>query len=111
MFVYGTLRRGRAHHGRLRGAVFLGGCRTPPRYTLVDLGPCPALLPGGRMAVPGEVYDVGRRLLARLDRFEGPEYCRRRIPTPYGEAWVYVYRRRPGLVPRRRPGPWRPRGL
>lgn len=97
VFVYGTLRRGQPNHRLLAGAHYLGTHVTPACYTMLDLGTYPAVIEGGATAVVGEVYAVDRALLARLDRFEDcpGEYARRRIDTPYGAAWIYLYSRTP----------------
>ena len=71
VFVYGSLRRGQGNHKVIAGAAYLGTARTVQEFTLYDLGPFPALVPDGRTAVMGEVYEVDEALLARLDRFEG----------------------------------------
>lgn len=44
--------------------------RTAPEFELVDLGEYPALIPGGAVAVRGELYVVDVKTLARLDKFE-----------------------------------------
>jgi len=94
VFVYGTLLRGDVNHYLLDGAEFLGPHRTVPCFTLHLLGAYPGLARGGSTAVHGEVYQVDGAGLRRLDRLEDyPRlYDRRPIPTPYGRAWVYVYR-------------------
>jgi gamma-glutamylaminecyclotransferase len=79
LFVYGTLLSGERSHRRLRGSRFLGVACTEPRYTLVSLGPYPALVEGGAISVMGELYEVPGRLLPALDLFEGhPDLYRRR---------------------------------
>ncbi len=97
LFVYGTLRRGEAHHQLLGKARYLGRHRTARRYTMLDLGGFPAIVALGRDAVVGEVFAIGAGLLARLDAYEDcpREYARTRIDTRFGKAWVYIYRRRP----------------
>src|SRR6185369_15036295 len=70
LFVYGTLRLGECNHAQMDGARALGSARTRPDFTLVDLGPYPALVAGGRESVGGELYDVDPAHLARLDDFE-----------------------------------------
>lgn len=94
LFVYGTLRRGECNHTLLGAAPFLGPCRTAGRYTLFNLGRYPAAMVGGRTAIVGEVYALNKALLARLDRLEDypREYIRACIATPYGPAWIYLYR-------------------
>lgn len=81
VFVYGTLLLGEGNHRQLRGARLLAVRRTEPRYTLVSLGPYPALVDGGTTSVTGEVYDVDHELLRALDRFEG-------VPTLYRRARI-----------------------
>lgn len=94
VFVYGTLLRGEVNHGLLAVARFLGDCRTRPCYTLFLLGAYPGLIKGGRDRIAGEVYEVDSACLRRLDRLEDyPRlYDRQPIQTPYGRAWIYVYR-------------------
>lgn len=81
LFVYGSLLRGEENHGVLAAARLVARARTVARYTLVDLGPYPALLEGGDTAVAGEIYEVEEELLAVLDEFEGhPDvYVRRSV--------------------------------
>jgi gamma-glutamylcyclotransferase (GGCT)/AIG2-like uncharacterized protein YtfP len=88
VFVYGSLLSGESNHRQLRGARMLTVRRTEPRYTLVSLGPYPALLLGGTTSVTGEVYDVDDELLRALDRFEGAPslYRRGRIHLLGGES-------------------------
>lgn len=86
LFVYGSLKRGGAHHEELRGARFLGEARTAPGFTLVRLGAYLALVPtadtksDAATSVPGEVFEVPADLLAALDAFEGREYERGEVP-------------------------------
>jgi gamma-glutamylcyclotransferase (GGCT)/AIG2-like uncharacterized protein YtfP len=119
VFVYGTLLRDQVNHHLLAGAEYLGPHRTVPRFALCNLGTYPGLIQGGGTAVSGEVYRVDGRTLALIDRLEEQPrlYRRRLLPTPYGLAWVYLWRVRgaaptadPGSIrrPRRIPsGDWR----
>ena len=81
LFVYGSLMRGEANHHLLgvgAGGAFGGEARTAPRFALVDLGPYPGMIAGGRRSVAGELYQVTAAVLAGLDDFEGhPAYFRR----------------------------------
>ena len=109
VFVYGTLLRGEVNHGLLAGAELMGAHRTEPRFTLYRLGAYPGLVAGGGTAVHGEVYRVNDAGLRALDQLEDyPRlYDRLLIPTPFGRAWVYVYR---GRLQDREPirsGDWR----
>src|SRR3981081_1335655 len=78
LFVYGSLLSEHDHHEHLGASPMLGVCRTSPSYTLVDLGPYPALLEGGTTAVRGELYEVEAATLAALDEFEGHPWLYRR---------------------------------
>jgi gamma-glutamylaminecyclotransferase len=113
LFVYGSLLRGEASHAMLEGARFVAEARTAPRYTLVDLGPYPALLDGGGTAVLGELYEVGEALLGALDELEGhPDfYGRTAIEIEGGgiaDAYVMTAERA-GDRPRVASGNWRAR--
>lgn len=67
LFVYGSLLRGERDHELLDQAVFVGPAKTAARYTLVDLGPYPALLENGRSSIVGELYVVDRKQRFVLD--------------------------------------------
>lgn len=97
VFVYGTLRRGEANQHLLRAARCLGRHKTEPRYTMFSLGAWPAITDGGNTAIVGDVFRVDTPTVAMLDEFENHpnEYVRRRIETPFGNAWVYIYRQTP----------------
>ena len=109
VFVYGTLRRGEVNHYMLETARFCGSHTTQSHYKMFSLGAYPAVVRGGPDAVQGEVYRVDARTLSRLDRLEGypVAYKRRLMPTPWGRAWIYLYRQ--GVQGRRRipDGLWR----
>lgn len=78
VFVYGTLQRGERHHHLLAGARFGGRSRTPPRFTLVDMGGYPAMIECGVTAVEGEVWEVDDATLGALDALEEhPRFYRR----------------------------------
>src|SRR5690242_20055264 len=99
LFVYGTLKRGGPRHHVLRGQRFLRDAVTRPKYLLYDLGAYPGLVvaeEGGR-AIHGELYEVERRLIPRLDKIEGAPGLYRLEPVEVeGESAAvvaYVYRR------------------
>lgn len=101
LFVYGSLKRGFSNHPLMATAVFVGECRTAPRYRLLVLGPYPALSDGGDRAIAGELYSVDRRLLSKLDDFEGAAYRRRTVHLAEGraaEAYFLVAERRASAV-------------
>ncbi len=92
VFVYGTLRQGESNHGLLAESERLGVTQTPPHYTLYDLGPYPAAIPG-HQAIIGEVYRVNDTTLNALDELEEVpvEYRREQVETAFGRAWIYLY--------------------
>lgn len=73
LFVYGTLRSGQSHQHLLDGQTLHGPARTLPRYRLLDCGAYPGLIevPGGGLAVHGELWEVDEGCLQRLDVYEG----------------------------------------
>jgi gamma-glutamylcyclotransferase (GGCT)/AIG2-like uncharacterized protein YtfP len=94
VFVYGTLRREQVNHHLLEAARFCGHHTTGPWYKMVNLGSYPGVVKRGRTRIQGEVYEVGPETMAMLDRLEGYPtlYTRELIPTPWGRAWIYLYR-------------------
>lgn len=67
LFDYGSLLRGERDHDLLAGAEFLGEARTKPLYTLVDLGPYPAIFVGGSVSVLGELYRIDKKVRFAID--------------------------------------------
>ena len=75
VFVNGTLMRGEELHGNLRGARFIGGRRTAPRYRLysvADRHPAMQETDEDGVSVAGELYCVPLAVLARVLRDEPP---------------------------------------
>ena len=99
LFVYGTLKRGGPRHHVLRGQRFLRDAVTRPKYLLFSLGAYPGLVVAEKdgRAIHGELYEVERRLIPRLDKIEGaPELYRLEPVEVEGESAAvaaYVYRR------------------
>ena len=95
LFVYGSLRPGETHHRLLADARYLGRHCTEPHFTMHDLGEYPAVVERGHHAIVGDVFIVDAATLVRVDDYEGypHEYTRRLITTPFGSAWMYLYRR------------------
>ena len=90
LFVYGSLKKGFRHHAELRGAKFQRPARTEPRYRLVRAGDYPVLLAHGAERISGELFEVSREALDRLDEFEGPAYARRAVALEGGiQAMAY----------------------
>ena len=99
IFVYGTLMRDGLHADllpRRRDARFLGPARC--RGRLYDLGDFPALVPGGKSWVAGELYrcDEIEEILRNLDALEGEAGFERRLlqvawRLGETEAWAWVH--------------------
>lgn len=113
IFVYGTLLRGEPNHGAIAPARFVREAVTEPAFELADLGPYPALVPGGATPVRGEVYAVDAATLRALDALEEhPDvYVRTAIALADG-ARVQTYLLAQALAagyPRIPSGDWRRR--
>lgn len=89
LFVYGTLKQGKANHGILRSdpaTKFIGPGSTYDRFAMYSAGGFPVVVEGEyskqTFRVEGEVYDVTEKMLARLDILEQvPDmYTRKIIP-------------------------------
>jgi gamma-glutamylcyclotransferase (GGCT)/AIG2-like uncharacterized protein YtfP len=107
LFVYGTLKRGLANHGRLQGARPLGDA-VLTRARLYDLGPFPMAVAGDGQ-VGGELYAVAWSALPALDAFEGcPRlYQRHWLSLADGrQAWAYL-----GQARQVRHSPWLREGI
>ncbi len=110
VFVYGTLLKGEANHRLLAGARFIAEAATHAEYDLVDLGPYPAMTPGGATSVRGEVYAIDAVALERLDLLEShPDFYRRVEITLNDGSRVFTYIMDPHKVvdyPRLESGRW-----
>ena len=107
IFVYGTLKRStrRSPHALMRNAHFVDAASISGR--LYDLGRYPGVYreaPAGTR-VFGELYAfpeaMTERSLKSLDRYEGPEFIRKRVYVTLRDgrrraAWTYLLRNRPG---------------
>lgn len=94
VFVYGTLLMGESNSYLLNNAQFDGVAITKPEYELVDMKWYPAVVPGGKTAIWGEVYLVDSYLLDAIDRLEGHPnfYCRQRVRLADGsDAHLYQF--------------------
>lgn len=95
VFVYGTLMQDQPNAHLLADAWFGGFARTKPDYTMLHLGGFPAIIPapeGHGVGVYGEVYEVDRDTLARLDQLEGvPHFYRRETITLECDVEAFVY--------------------
>jgi len=110
LFVYGTLKSRAAAHRLLRGARFVADGSTTG--VLYDLGAYPGLTrrASNGKRVHGELYELPTQrvsqMLRDLDRYEGREFCRRRVfvTLPNGKrktAWTYLLRSAPPATARR----------
>jgi gamma-glutamylcyclotransferase (GGCT)/AIG2-like uncharacterized protein YtfP len=99
LFVYGTLMRGGRNHALLAGQRFLREAVTRPNYRLCEVGAYRGLVRAdidGR-AIPGELYEIDRRLIRELDELEGaPDLYRLESVEIEGveePAYAYFYQR------------------
>lgn len=105
LFVYGSLKRAREHHGELRGAAFQGEVATAAKYELLNLGAYPALALGAEV-VHGELYAVEPDTLTLLDEFEGEAYRRGDVLLEDGSVAETYFLRVRGEFPRVPGGRW-----
>ncbi len=89
--VYGSLKSDRHNHRYLRTAKFVGRLRTAPRYTMIDLGAYPAIIPGGNTAIEVEIYAVDAHTLNALDRLEEHPDRFRRTQVSLATMDVFIY--------------------
>ena len=87
LFVYGSLKRGRANHHQLLAAEYLALARTASSFALRVVDGYPALVPGSR-AILGELYRIAESALPALDDFEGAGYVRREIELDDGQRAI-----------------------
>jgi gamma-glutamylcyclotransferase (GGCT)/AIG2-like uncharacterized protein YtfP len=89
VFVYGTLKKGGAHHGLLKDSMYIGTAKI--KGTMYSLGPYPAVILAGTTDILGELYEIDAHTLDVLDQLEGyPNYYdRQEIHTSEGDAHVY----------------------
>jgi len=105
LFVYGTLMSDGCRGGVMKGQTKLRDAQTTPNYTLLDLGSYPGLVKeesGGR-SIQGELWEVDKKLLPRLDSIEGvPFLYRMETVGIEGEdqpVYAYFYNRRTNQTP------------
>ena len=90
LFVYGSLKRGRANHPQLQAAEYVAVARTAACFGLRMIDDYPALVPGAR-AIVGELYRIAASALSGLDEFEGTGYVRQEIELEGGQrALAYL---------------------
>lgn len=94
VFVYGTLKRGGVLHSNIKHCKYLGVDKIH-NFAMFKLGWFPAVVPtiDARECVYGEIYEVDKTVLDKLDAIEGKGvlYNRTTVDTKYGDAMMYVY--------------------
>ena len=96
--VYDSLREGLVFNTTLEGSPKIGEFTTLPEFCLMDIGAEPVLLQNFNLSVVMEVYEITNELLKGIDIYYGFYYenydlnenIRKKINTPYGEAYVYI---------------------
>ncbi|MFS1538580.1 MAG: gamma-glutamylcyclotransferase [Candidatus Phlomobacter fragariae] len=92
IIVYGSLRRNQGNHHWMTYAQLLGEYRLEG-YEIYDLGYYPAVI-CGEGTIECEVYRITPSILTELDELKrnSQDYERELISTPYGNAWIYLYK-------------------
>ncbi len=95
LFVYGTLKRGFHNHKRLSSARFVASLQTISGYQLYSYNGLPIMIfSGGESRVNGELYEVSRSVLEKIDGMEGhPRMYRREtvIVEDSREVQAYIW--------------------
>jgi len=98
VFVYGTLMKGELHHEVLLQSRFVGPAVSQALYDLEQIDYYPAMIPGGKTAIRGELFEVDDATLAKLDSLEEvPVYYVRETITLEDGTKALAY-----LMPRER---------
>ncbi|MGH8474745.1 MAG: gamma-glutamylcyclotransferase family protein [Methylococcales bacterium] len=90
--VYGSLKAGRHNDHYLRTATLVARSKTAPEYTMIDVGPYPAIIPAGDTPIEVEVYAVDSDTLKALDELEDhpDRYLRSLIRIENLDAYIYI---------------------
>ena len=80
VFVYGTLKKGGRFHSVLESSEYIGKGETGPDFELYDTkAGYPAVKLGGNTKISGEIYNVDKDTLSKLDYIEGhPDFYERK---------------------------------
>lgn len=70
LFAYGSLMRGEIHAHYLVDSFRVGSARTAAGYRLVELGQFPVLIVSGDLQIDGELYEITRDCLRKLDELK-----------------------------------------
>lgn len=97
LLVYGTLKRDKSNHYKLRLSEFVGEATTSQPYLLLQDSDIyyPFLLDIPVAPVTGELYEVSDTNLQNIDSFEGHPHFFERRPiklTDGREAFAYFYK-------------------
>ena len=93
LFAYGSLMHGELHESYLTASFRVGLARTVAGYRLVELGQFPALIVGGDLQIEGELYEISRECLHKIDELKenGRLFVRRTIELADGrQAEAYL---------------------
>ncbi|AET69536.1 hypothetical protein Desor_4097 [Desulfosporosinus orientis DSM 765] len=100
VFVYGTLMKGRKYHRQyLSQSTFLGKAEVRD-FAMYAVSSYPGIVPEIGEKVKGEVYEVDKETLTRVDLLEdaGSLYVRKTVDVLLeGQvipAWVYIWNRK-----------------
>lgn len=93
LFVYGTLKKGKGNHHMIDDCPFVGTAEVRGRLYVSGLPYMePTASTDDQHWVKGEVYEVNKIQLSRLDKFEGhPDWYRRRTTVTKAGEKVYAY--------------------
>ena len=99
VFVYGSLRKGFWNHeAYLKNSKFIGKGKTKEKYAMyADI--IPYVVENEKIShIVGEVYEIDKETLKRIDCLEGHpnHYIRKKVPIILEtgeelEAWLYFY--------------------
>lgn len=98
--VYGTLRKGCSNNKVLGDSDYVGTFESKPIFNMFSVSESfPALKLSGQTSVLFEVYKASDEILKNVDELEGYNkdnkslsmYDRKRIFTPYGESYFYIF--------------------
>lgn len=106
IIVYGSLRRKQGNSRWMTHAQWLGEHELEG-YQIYNLGHYPAAILG-EGTIHCEVYRINSSILAELDELKSntKNYKRELIRTPYGSAWIYLYKHSVEDHPRIDSGDW-----
>ncbi|EEP92597.1 gamma-glutamylcyclotransferase family protein [Yersinia kristensenii] len=106
IIVYGSLRRKQGNSHWMTDAQLLGE-HDLEGFDMYNLGHYPAVVPGDG-TVHCEVYRINSSIMNELDELKSntKDYRRELIQTPYGSAWIYLYRLPIEGLPRIHSGDW-----